>query len=72
MFTIQSENQSAIRKLVLSEATCGIFGIIVLVIMLFFAFAGTASVPNKQSNAQASPGKPANSGLMAGNMKRLK
>ena len=72
MFTIQSENQSAVRKLILSETTFGIFGIAVLIVMLFFAFAGTASESNKQFNVQASHSKPVDSGLMAGNMKRLK
>lgn len=72
MLTIQSENQSVLRKLILSDATLGIFGIAVLVIMLFFAFAGTASESNKQFNVQASHSKHVDSGLMAGNMKRLK
>ena len=72
MFTVPSENQSPISKLILSDATLGIFGIAVLVIMLFFAFAGTASESNKQFNVRALHSKPVDSGLMAGNIKRLK
>ncbi len=72
MFTIKSESQNVISKFVLSEATLGIFGVVVLVVMLFFAFAGTATETTKQLSAKAPQSKPANSGLVARNMKSFR
>lgn len=66
MFTIKSENQSVINKLILSEASLGIFGVAVLVAMLFFAFVGMAQENTQQQNAKAKQSKPA-AGLVARN-----
>ncbi|HQR31235.1 MAG TPA: hypothetical protein PLK30_00765 [Blastocatellia bacterium] len=68
MFIANSENQNVISKLILSETTFGIFGVVLLVVMLFFAFAGTASESGQQ-NAKAPQNKPVNSALLARNMK---
>lgn len=58
MFTIKSENQNVISQLILSEATLGIFGVAVLVVMLAFAFVGTASETNMQQSVKAKQSKP--------------
>lgn len=71
MFTIKSENQSVVGKLILSEASLGVFGVSVLVVMLIFAFVGTASESTKQQNAKATKSKPTTSGLVAKNMKTI-
>ncbi len=72
MFTVKSESPNVISKLILSEATLGIFGVVVLVVMLFFAFAGTASETTKQQNAKAHQSRPADSSVMARNMKGVR
>lgn len=69
MFTIKSENQSVVSKLILSEASLGIFGVIVLVAMLAFAFVGTASETGTQQSVKAPQSKQSASGLVARNMK---
>ena len=71
MFTIKSENQNVISKLILSEASLGIFGVAVLVAMLIFAFVGTASETGMPRTAKAKQSKPAASGLVARNMKTI-
>jgi len=72
MFTIKSEGQNSISKLILSESALGIFGVTLLVIMLFFAFAETASESNPQQSAKAKQSKPTPSGLVAKNMKSVR
>lgn len=66
MFT-KPETQNIVSRLILSEATFGIFGLVLLVVMLCFAFAGTASDSNRPLNAKAKPNKPAETGLVARN-----
>lgn len=72
MFTIKSESPNVISQLILSEAALGIFGVAVLVVMLVFAFAGTASETTKQQSATAQQSKPVDSSVMARNMKSVR
>lgn len=65
MFTVKSEHQNVISRLILSEASLGISGVAVLVVMLVFAFVGTASETNMQQNVNAKQSKPAASGDVA-------
>ncbi|MEK7832221.1 MAG: hypothetical protein AAB401_14095 [Acidobacteriota bacterium] len=71
MFTVKSENQNVISKLILSEASLGVFGVAVLVVMLAFAFVGMATETTGRQNVKAPKSKSAASGLVARNMKTI-
>ena len=76
MFTIQSEPKNIFSRLILSEATFGIFGVAVLIVMLFFAFAGTVSEEeklfSKRQSAKPAQTKPVAYGVVAKNLAKVR
>ncbi|MFN0110346.1 MAG: hypothetical protein ACKVZH_15930 [Blastocatellia bacterium] len=67
MFTIKTEPQSVVSKLILSEATFGFFGVAVFIVLLFLGF----TEGEGQGAAKAKQSKPSASGLVARNVKTI-
>lgn len=75
MFTLNSEPSSLFSRIILSQAAFGVFGVAVLVAMLFVAFFGNATEENKlfgqRQRVKTMKSKPAPDGVVLRNLMRL-
>ncbi|MBL8191382.1 MAG: hypothetical protein JNK38_25420 [Acidobacteria bacterium] len=75
MFTLKSEPSNLFSRIVLSQAAFGVFGVVVLVAMLFFAFFGNVaeedSLFGHRQSAKTVKQKPDNNGVVAKNLMKF-
>ncbi len=75
MFTLKSEPSNLFSRIILSQATFGVFGVVVLIAMLFFAFVGNVAEEDKLfgklQSAKAVESKPSPEAVAAKNLAKL-
>ncbi len=75
MFTLKSEPSNLFSRIILSQAAFGVFGVAVLIAMLFVAFVGNVAEQDKlfghRQSAKTVKQKPDNNGVVARNLTKL-
>lgn len=76
MFTINSEPKNIFSRMILSQAAFGVFGVVVLIAMLFFAFVGNVAEEDKlfgqRQSAKTAKSKPTPAGVVARNLTKIR
>lgn len=75
MFTLNSEPSNLFSRIILSQAAFGVFGVAVLIAMLFVAFVGNVAEEDKlfghRQSAKTVKSKPSREGVVAKNLMKL-
>ncbi len=75
MFTLNSEPSNLFSRIILSQAAFGVFGVTVLVVMLFVAFVGNVADEDKlfglRQSAKTIQQKPVSNGVVAKNLAKI-
>lgn len=75
MFTLKSEPSNLFSRIILSQAAFGVFGVAVLIAMLFVAFVGNVAEEDKlfgrRQSAKTVKSKPSPEGVVAKNLMKL-
>lgn len=76
MFTIKSEPKNIFSRMILSQTAFGVFGVVVLIAMLFFAFVGNVAEEDKlfsqRQSAKSAQSKPSPDGVVARNLTKVR